>query len=208
MKRTRQILGMMLAILMFSSINLLAQRNGGGDGNYSRMQGPGRAYGLRHNGDSLRHLDSLAFRGMRNGGRFDAGMANMPRGGRGFMPGPANGSMRGMGPMHSGMPGMPGMPGMGFGPQGWGGFNRPDGGQLPGLGRLENLPGITDKQKKEIIDLRYKQMAEMEKFRVDMQAKMQTMREEQRKKILELLTEDQKKLLESGPQKPNANAPK
>jgi hypothetical protein len=170
MKRTGQISGIVLVILMICSFNLSAQGGGRGAGNYSHMQGPGRDLGFRHNVDSQRHLDSLAFRGMRNGGRFEAGM--------------------------------------GFGPQGRGGFNRMDGGQLPGLGRLENLAGITDKQKKEIIDLRYKQMAEIEKFRVDMQTKMQAMREEQRKKILELLTEDQKKLLEAGPQKPNANAPK
>jgi len=136
-------------------------------------------------------------RGMRAGD-----FSHMQGFGRDSMPGPAQGYMRGMGPMHQGMPGM------GFRPEGRGGFNQPAGRQAPGLGRLENLPGITDKQKKDIIDLRYKQLAEMEKFRVDMQSKMQAMREEQKKKILELLTEDQKKLFEAVPQKPNANAPK
>ncbi len=198
MKRTGQIAGTVLAILMICSINLGAQGRGIGAGNYSRMQGNGRVYRFSHMNDSLRHSDSLTFRGTRNGGRFEAGMGYLPQGRRGYMPGPMHGKMRDMGPIG------PGMPGTGFGPQGRGGFNA----GMPGLGRLENLPGITDKQKKEIIDLRYKQMAEIEKFRVDMQSKMQVMKEEQRKKILELLTEDQKKLLEAGPQKPNANTPK
>jgi hypothetical protein len=166
MKKTGQILGTALAIIMLCSVNLIAQGRGRGAGNYSHKQGYGREFAPGHFRDSLRHSDALEFRGMRNGGRFDAGM--------------------------------------GFRPGGRGGFNQ----QSPGLARLENLPGITDKQKKDIIDLRFKQMAEMEKFRVDMQSKIQVMKEEQRKKLLELLTEDQKNLIEAGPQKPNANAPK
>jgi len=179
MKRTGKITGIVLVIMMVFSINISAQGRGMRAGDFSHMQGYGRGYGFKQSNDSLRHSDPLALRR-----------------------GPVNRNMRGMGPMHQGMPGM------GFGPEGRGRFNSPASGQVPGLGRLENLPGITDKQKKDIIDLRYKQLAEMEKFRVDMQSKMQAMREEQRKKILELLTEEQKKLIEAVPQKPNANAPK
>jgi hypothetical protein len=202
MKRSIKITGILLALSIVCSITISAQGRGRGPGNYSHMQGYGREFGFRHSNDSLKLNDSVAFRGMRPDRNFGDGPWNMPRGGRAFMPGPAQGNMKGMGPMHQGMPGM------GFGPQGRGGFNPPAGRQTPGLGRLDNLPGITDKQKKEIIDLRYKQMAEIEKFRVDNQSKMKVMREEHRKKMLELLTEDQKKLLEAGPQKPNANAPK
>jgi len=198
MKRSFKITGILLAVSIVCSITLSAQGRGRGADNYSRMQGSGREYGIRHSNDSLKLIDSVAFRGMRNARNFGAGMRNMPQAGRGFMPGPSNGNMRGMRPLHQGWKGM------GYGPQDRGGFNPPAGRQTPGLGRLDNLPGITDKQKKEIIDLRYKQMAEIEKFRVDNQSKMKVMREEQRKKMLELLTEDQKKLFETGPQKPDA----
>jgi hypothetical protein len=129
--------------------------------------------------------------------------------GMGMGPG-AKGGMRpgmgmGMGPgagrgMRQGM-------GMGPGPEFRGGmgpdrFNRPGMNQGAGLARLESIPGLTDKQKKDIADLKQKQMDEMKKLREESMAKMKSLREDNRKKIMGLLTEEQKKYLEGNPGAP------
>ena len=68
-------------------------------------------------------------------------------------------------------------------------------------GRLmDRIPNLTDKQRKEIADLRLKQMTEMDKIREESFAKMQALREENRSAVMNLLTDDQKKSLESGRQ--------
>jgi hypothetical protein len=69
---------------------------------------------------------------------------------------------------------------------------------------LEAIPNLTDKQKKDIADLRQKHMDEMKKFREDMQAKMNEMRDAYRKNIDALLTTDQKKYLEDNKPEPPA----
>jgi Spy/CpxP family protein refolding chaperone len=68
--------------------------------------------------------------------------------------------------------------------------------QRPAFGRLDNIPNLTDKQKKEISDLRQKQQDEMKKFRDETSTRMQDMRKEHREKIMNILTDEQKKYLE------------
>lgn len=94
-------------------------------------------------------------------------------------------------------------PGMGWGPgpdfrggMGPGQFNRPGMKQGAGLARLESIPGLTDKQRKDIADLKQKQMAEMKKLREESMARMKTLREDHRKKVMGLLTEEQKKYID------------
>jgi len=67
-----------------------------------------------------------------------------------------------------------------------------------GRGRfIENIPDLTETQKKEIGDLRQSNMEEMKKVREETYEKMKSMREANRSKILNILTEEQKKYLES-----------
>jgi hypothetical protein len=89
---------------------------------------------------------------------------------------PMNGMRRGMDPMS---------------------FNRPGFGPMARGRILDRLPNITDKQKKEIADLRQKQMDEMKKFREETAAKMRSMGEANKAKMMNLLTEEQKKIVES-----------
>jgi len=63
---------------------------------------------------------------------------------------------------------------------------------------IDRIPNLTDKQKKEIADLRQAQQAEMKKFMDEVSAKMKSLRESDRNKMLNLLTDDQKKFIESG----------
>ncbi len=112
---------------------------------------------------------------------------------RGQAPGMPGNNMQGR------MPGMRG--GMGMG-QGFGmgrGRGQMMQGQMgPGL-PINRIPNLTDKQRKEILDLQQKQMQEMDKFREEMSSKMQSMREANRTKVMSILTEEQKKFLESAP---------
>jgi hypothetical protein len=68
--------------------------------------------------------------------------------------------------------------------------------QAPGMRSMENIPNLTDKQKKDIADLNGKQMAEMEKLRIDMQSKMKDLREAHKAKVMSILTAEQKKWVE------------
>jgi hypothetical protein len=65
-----------------------------------------------------------------------------------------------------------------------------------GMKIMESIPNLTDKQKKDIAELRQKQQDVMLKFRSDMQGKMKEMRETNRTKVMNLLTDDQKKWFE------------
>ncbi len=60
-------------------------------------------------------------------------------------------------------------------------------------GSLQSIPNLTDKQKKDIADLRQKQMDEMKKFREETKTKMNEMRESYRNKVKSQLTDEQKK---------------
>ena len=109
-------------------------------------------------------------------GRMSQMMGRPPMHGmRGFMGHrPINGMRRGMGPRAF----------MGQGPM------RPD-------WMIDRIPNLTDKQKKDIADLRQKQQDEMKKFIEDMSVKMKAMRESDRNNVLNLLTDEQKKSIES-----------
>lgn len=61
------------------------------------------------------------------------------------------------------------------------------------IGGLDNIPGLTDDQKKKIEELRKNNQSDMQKFQEDMQSKMKEMRSSQRSKLRDLLTDEQKK---------------
>ena len=94
-------------------------------------------------------------------------------------------------------------PGMGRGSMGPG-MGRPGMGMRQGAsGRtMENIPNLTERQKKDIAGLRQKQRDEMQKFREEMQGKMKEMRESYRNKVMNLLTDEQKKWFEENTPKP------
>jgi len=76
------------------------------------------------------------------------------------------------------------------------------GGRGPGEYMLGSIPNVTEKQKKDIADLKLKQQAEMKKMREETAAKMKTMQETHKKKVMDLLTPEQKKFLEPKTDKP------
>jgi len=207
MKNSGQFTGILLVILIAGSTNLNAQRGMRGKMDSTRMQRPGREYYLGQKIDSSLICDSLLFRGMRHAYRPGTGKGYMH--GREFVHAPRNRNMHGRGfaagPMHGNRNGIPpmkaGMTGRGFGYEGRIGIP-----QFPGAGRVENLPSLNDKQKKEIIDLRQNQTTEMKKLREDMMARIQVLREEHRKNILNILTDEQKKQVETGTGDTKANA--
>ena len=67
----------------------------------------------------------------------------------------------------------------------------------PGMGRIDNIPGLTDKQKEQIAAIRKQQQEEMQKFREETAAKMKAIRSSNHEKILNILTDEQKKYLEN-----------
>jgi hypothetical protein len=73
---------------------------------------------------------------------------------------------------------------------------------LPGMRAMDNIPNLTDSQKKEIEDMMQKQQSEMQKFRNEMQEKMKEMRESHRSKLIDLLTDEQKKWFDENSSKP------
>ena len=68
--------------------------------------------------------------------------------------------------------------------------------RTPGFNRLETIPNLTDKQKKDIADLQQKHRTEMQKFREEMAASTKSMRDANMKKVMDLLSDEQKKYLE------------
>lgn len=181
-------------LIMAGSLSLNAQRGMRGmrpdSAGMNRMKMQQRQMPMR-----MQNTDSLRMGGMRHG--MAPGRMNNMRG-RSMNPwmgyGMGFGRMNYMG--HWGM--YPGMRMMGPG------MGRPGMGmrqQAPGR-VYENIPGLTDKQKKDIADLRQKQQDEMQKFREEQQGKMKEMRESQRTKIMNLLTPEQKKWFEENTPKP------
>ena len=141
--------------------------------------------------------------------------------GRGMGPGMQQGMRRGMGPGMNGNTGNGAASGMGTGRgngmmrgmQPGSGFNNRNGnGQLPanpalsdpiGSGGIfiDNIPNVTEKQKKEFADLKQKQQEEMAKMRSEMAAKIKSTIVAQRSKMLNLFTPEQKKFI--GPESVN-----
>ena len=171
-------------------------------GNNQRMQ-PGMGQGMR------RGMGPGMHQGMRRG--IGPGMQQGMR--RGMGPGMQPGMQGGMGPGMNGNvgngPGNGTMRRMQPGP----GYNNRNGnGQLPpnsavsepiGSGGIfiDNIPNVTEKQKKEFADLKQKQQEEMAKMRSDMATKIKSTIEAQRSKMLNLFTPEQKKFI--GPESVN-----
>jgi hypothetical protein len=59
------------------------------------------------------------------------------------------------------------------------------------------MPSLTEKQRKEIAELRQKQQEEMNKLRKEMSSKINALVQTQRDKVMELLTAEQRKALKS-----------
>jgi hypothetical protein len=76
------------------------------------------------------------------------------------------------------------------------GMNRGHDGELAGY-MLESIPNVTEKQKKDIADLRSKNQDEMKKLREDYILKMNALRDSQQKSMMNILTDEQKKFVES-----------
>ncbi len=163
-----------------------------------------------HRGNNWRMQPGMR-QGMRRG--MGPGMHQGMR--RGMGPGMQQGMRRGMGPGMNGNIGNGGGNGMGNGPgsgmmrgmqPGFGYNNRNGNGQLPANSALsdpigsggifiDNIPNVTEKQKKEFADLKLKQQDEMAKMRSEMAAKIKSTIEAQRSKMLNLFTNEQKKYI-------------
>lgn len=159
-----------------------------------RMRDTARMGMMRHNMDSM-HMHMM--RPMRQDMR-----GQMP-GMRGRM-----GHMQGYGMHRGGMYG----PQAGFGMRGM----RPGMGMMYGNGRnmgrmpvnrmgydnmrqgrplIESIPNLTEKQKKDMADLRVKNQEEMKKFRDEIVVKMKSMRDANQAKMMNMLTDEQKKAI-------------
>jgi len=196
MKNTGRITGILLILFIAGSLSLSGQRGMRGmrpDSSEMKMmrikqwqmplmmQNPDslRMGGMRH-GMTPRRMNNMGW--FMNPG-WQMGHMGMGRGMR--MMGPGMGRGMGRGSMGPGM----GHQGMGM-RQG-----------APGR-TMENIPNLTEKQKKDIAGLRQKQQDEMQKFREEMQGKMKEMRESYRNKVMNLLTDEQKKWFEENTPKP------
>ena len=178
MKRNVKLIGLLLVLLIAGNGCRYAHRNLKGRMENARM-----------------NKKEIAFKQMKRMGHGQMGrrgpfMYQAPMNGRGFM---GQGQMPGM-RGNTGQVPMNGMRrGMGMGP----GFRMGQGQMGPGM-MINRIPNLTDKQRKELLDLRQKQQEEMLKLREEMETKMLNLRETNRKNILNLLTDEQKKSLESG----------
>lgn len=194
MKRNVKIVGILLMLFIAGSVTLSAQRGMRGMMDSTRMDrmkmGPG--YGRMQSGN---RPDSMMMKRMKQGMVMDMGrgmgmgMGRMGNRCQFMTPQPLQGMRRGMRhgagfDMRRGMGQMP-MNGRGMRPMG------------PERMIMESVPNVTEKQKKDIADLRLKQQDEMKKMRDEMMAKMKTIRESQRAKMMDLLTPEQKKFIES-----------
>jgi hypothetical protein len=207
MKNTIRITGILLMLFIAGSLSLSAQRGMRGmrpDSSEMKMMR------MKEMPLMMQNPDSLRMGGMRHGmnpGRMNnmgwfmdhgwqMGHMGMDRGMR--MMGPGMGRGMGRCPMGPGM-------GRGMVPGSMGpGMGRPGMGMRQGIhGRaVENIPNLTEKQKKDIEGLRQKQQDEMQKFRLEMQGKMKEMRESYRNKVMNLLNDEQKKWFEENTPKP------
>lgn len=191
MKKMVKTTGMVLMLFMAGTLALTAQQNMRGmrmdtTMMHRMMMNP------EHMQMMMNNPDSMPMRGMRPG-MMQPGMRGMGRGG---MMGGMQGCMcqcpmmkgmmqQGMGMQRHGM-------GMGSGMQG----------MMHQRMIMENIPNLTDKQKKDIAVMRIDQQTEMKKMREDMQSKMKAMRETQRTNIEKLLTPEQKKWLDENAPEP------
>lgn len=204
MKKFGKISGIVLFILITGSFALEAQRGTRGMMSDSvRMNRMRRNFEMNQDKGMSSRPDSMRMRGMRPG----MGPYRMDRMHPYMFPGPGFGMRRWMwldpwvGRMWRGYgPGLGQMPGRGM----W--YFHGDSVRVwqnrPGMWMFGNIPGLTDRQKKDIEGLRQKQQDEMRKLRDEMMAKMKTLRESNRYNIMDLLTPEQKKWLEENSSKP------
>jgi hypothetical protein len=208
MKNTIRITGILLMLFIAGSLSLSAQRGMRGmrpDSSEMKM------VRMKEMPLMMQNPDSLRMGGMRHGmnpGRMNnmgwfmdhgwqMGHLRMDR--RMRMMGPG----MGRGPMGPGMGRGPMGPGMGRGSMGPGMGHPGMGMRQGGPGRImENIPNLTEKQKKDIEGLRQKQQDETQKFRLEMQGKMKEMRESYRNNVMNLLNDEQKKWFEENTPKP------
>jgi hypothetical protein len=197
MKRFLKLTGLLLMLLMVGNGCRYAHRGIKGMINHNRMsQQSARIDSRQMRGMGPGQMGPNMMRGMRGGigmgpgriGRMGQMMGRPGMNGmRGFMPrGPMSGIRGGHGAnlMHGIRRGVGPNPFIWQGPMG------------PGR-MIDRIPNLTDKQKKEIADLRQAQQSEMKKFMDDVSAKMKSLRESDRNKMLNLLTDEQKKFVES-----------
>jgi Spy/CpxP family protein refolding chaperone len=197
MKKYLRIIGMLMVLAIAGGGALYAQRGARGARGISR---PADTLGMRtmnRRGDSImmRRRNPGMMPGIRGMGPVNAWRDSsfMHRGRMYGM----YGGMRHM-PMNRMRPGMRNYPYYGFqrGMRPGNFYGQGPWQQRSGFGRIDNIPNLTDKQKKEISDLRQKQQDEMKKFRDETSARIQDMRKEHREKIMNILTDEQKKYLE------------
>lgn len=198
MKNSGKIAGMLLMLLIAGNMSLSAQRGMRGmrpdTAGMDRMRMEHRQMPVM-----MQNHDSVRMGGMHRGmgpmqmNRMDRFMCPMCMMCSRNRPGGMY-QFPGMGRMGHGMGMMSPRMGMNMAP----GFRH----QAPGMRAMENIPNLTDKQKKDIADLKGKQQAEMEKFRIDMQSKMKEMREAHRVKVMSILTDEQKKWVEENTPNP------
>jgi hypothetical protein len=200
MKRSLKLMGILLMLLMVGNGCRFAHRGVRGMIDHSRTN----KYNKQVDSRRMRQMGPggghFMFQGPMSGMRNGMGMGSGRMGRMSQMMGrpPMNGMRGFMG--HRPMNGMRGIFGAdkiygmrrGMGPWAFMGQGpmRPD-------WMIDRIPDLTDKQKKDIADLRQKQQDEMKKFIEDMSVKMKAMRESDRNNVLNLLTDEQKKSIES-----------
>jgi hypothetical protein len=187
MKRNVKLAGMLLMLILACNFSLSAQRGMRGTIDSTHMKVIRMTSDTIHRHAQGDRLNPYRMRGMKQGTEI----GHMER--------------RGNFPDHAGMNGM----GQGKGRQsfadaglGMRGFYRGDHGH--GDYMLESIPNVTEKQKKDIADLKKKQRDEMKVVRDDMSARMQTMRDSYKKNMMSILTDEQKEFIES--KKPESKA--
>ena len=179
MKRTVQLTGILLMLLLACNMSLSAQRGMRGAADTTHMKRMWMA------SDTL-HRHGMGNRTWMGPGRIDhmrhyMGHRGMYGMGRGMRPDMGFDMRRGNGPMWRDS-----ISGRQFG---------------PGMMMLGSIPNVTEKQKKEITDLMTKQRDEMKKLREEMQTKMKALRDSHRNSVLSILTDEQKKFVESRSEK-------
>jgi hypothetical protein len=205
MKNSIKIIGLLLLLLVGFNGILRAQRAVRGMLDTTRLDRPGRGMydrqmrSMRQTDDSLRmrdkrqNVDSMHMRGynwfaQRPGMGRDMGHGQRFGMGRDMRNGQRYGMKRDMGRRQT------------FGMRNYRPGNESYMRRIqmgPGMMSIENIPDLTEQQKKDIIDLRQKQQLEMKKFRDEMSAKIQSMRESHRNMLLDQLTDEQKKIFQN-----------
>jgi hypothetical protein len=191
MKKIIKTTGMALMLLMAGALTLIAQQN------MRRMKmDTTRMNRMMMNREMplMMNSDSMPMKGMGHGMRPDIMQHGMRGTGRGRM----MGGMCQCPMMNDKMHQDKGMQhgDMSMGPWMHGRMN-------PGM-IIDNIPNLTDQQKKDIAVMRIDQQTEMKKLAEDMQSKIKAMRETHRAAIEKILTPEQKKWFDENTPKPQA----